>query len=753
MKISGGFCSLIFNHLCLLLLVIAAHHVGANVEEEKKFYIIYLGDHLADQDAAARMHVDVLTTLKGDDKEARNSLVHSYTKSFNAFAALLSQDEASRMSNMDAVLSVFPSGYSQLHTTKSWDFLGLPQTARRKLKIERDIIVGLLDSGINMESESFKDNGIGPPPSKWKGTCDHHANFSGCNNKVIGARYFKLDEFEDPSDILSPADTQGHGSHTSSTLAGNLVTNASLYGLANGTARGAVPSARIAMYKVCWVNTGCSDMDILAAFDAAIHDGVDLISISIGGAGADYSTDPIAIGSFHAMKKGILTVASAGNYGPGARSVSNHAPWIFTVAASGIDRDFRSNVSLGNGLTVEGVGISAFEPTKKTYPLIHGADGAKNKDTKDSARFCMDDSLDPSKVNGKLVFCEMSNGRADSIVKLAGGAGTIVESQEFVDAAQIFMTPGTMVNYTTAEVIYNYIHSTKSPSAVIYKSKEVKIPAPFVASFSSRGPNPGSQNLLKPDIAAPGIDILAAYTPLKSITGQDGDTQFSKYNLMSGTSMACPHVAGVAAYVKSFHPDWSPSMIKSAIITTATPMSKKVNKEAEFAYGSGQLNPSRAKNPGLVYEADQLSYIQFLCHEGYNGSSLATLVGSKSVNCSQLLPGFGQDALNYPTIQLSLINNNQTTTGVFKRLATNVGPAPTVFNSTIRAPPGVTIMVHPKTLTFTKTRQKKSFTVVVKAKADPMATGQMASGSLVWRSSRYIVRSPIVVYSPESFHL
>uniref|UniRef100_A0A7N0SZL8 Uncharacterized protein n=1 Tax=Kalanchoe fedtschenkoi TaxID=63787 RepID=A0A7N0SZL8_KALFE len=697
------------------------------------------------------MHVNVLSTLKGSDGEARKSLVHSYTKSFNAFAAHLSKKEANRISNMDEVLSVSPNGYRKLHTTKSWDFIGLPQTTARKLKVERDIIVGLFDSGINMESESFKDTGLGPPPPKWKGTCDRHSNFSGCNNKVIGARYFKLDGFKNPLDILSPADSEGHGSHTSATIAGNLVTNASLYGLANGTARGAVPSARIAMYKVCWTVIGCSDMDILAAFDSAIHDGVDLISISLGGGTSDYSTDAIAIGSFHAMKKGILTVASAGNDGPAPGSVSNNAPWIFTVAASGIDRAFRSNVSLGNGKTIEGVGISGFEPEKKMYPLIHGADAARNKDGQDIARFCQEDSLDPRKVNGKVVFCETSNGFADSPVKLAGGAGTIIESEQFVDDAPILIIPATMVSFDNAGVIYQYINSTRSPSAVIHKSKEVKVPAPFAASFSSRGPNPGSANLLKPDIAAPGIDILAAYTPLKSLTGREGDTQFTKYSLMSGTSMSCPHVAGVAAYVKSFHPDWSPSMIKSAIITTASPMSKKFNSEAEFAYGSGHLNPSRAKDPGLVYEADDLSYIQFLCHEGYNGSSLANLVGSKNFNCSQVLPGPGQDALNYPTIQLNLKNSRWATTGVFKRLATNVGPAPAVFNSTIEAPPGLIIKVRPKTLTFTKTGQKKSFTVRVKAKADPKATNQMASGSLVWRSSRYLVRSPIVVYSLESF--
>lgn len=152
---------------------------------------------------------------------------------------------------------------------------------------------------------------------------------------------------------MSPIDVDGHGTHTSSTATGNAVAGASLSGLAKGTARGGVPSARVAMYKVCWASTGCADMDILAAFDAAIHDGVDVISISIGGgAFGNYSDDSISIGAFHALKKGIITVTSAGNDGPTPGSVVNHAPWIVTVGASAIDRKFISLLELGNGKNI-----------------------------------------------------------------------------------------------------------------------------------------------------------------------------------------------------------------------------------------------------------------------------------------------------------------------------------------------------------------------------------------------------------------
>ncbi|KAI4354953.1 hypothetical protein L6164_003773 [Bauhinia variegata] len=730
--------------LLVLILLCRSTSYAVNEDEQKDFYIVFLGAYPVKREEAFETHLNVLSAVKGSNLEARESMVYSYTKSFNAFAAKLSKQEANMLSDMNEVLAVFPNRYHKLHTTRSWDFLGLPLTAKRKLTVERDIVVALFDTGITPESPSFKDTGLGPPPEKWKGTCGPFANFSGCNNKIIGAKYFKLDGGMAPGDILSPLDLDGHGSHTASTAVGNLVPNANLFGLANGTARGAAPSARLAVYKVCWVNQGCSDMDLVAAFDAAIHDGVDVISISIGGGNPNYVSDSISIGAFLAMRKGIITVASAGNDGPSMASVVNTAPWIITVAASGIDRSFKNTIELGNGKNVSGVGINAFNPKQKQYPLVTGVDAARNSENKENARFCFQDSLDPNKVKGRLVYCKLGTWGTEAVVKGIGGIGTIVESEQYLDAAQIFMAPATIVNFTIGDTITNYIKSARSPSAVIYKSREVKREAPFAASFTSRGPNPGSQRLLKPDISAPGIDILASYTLRKSLTGLKGDTQFSQFTLMSGTSMACPHVSGVAAYVKSFHPDWTPAAIKSAIITTAKPMSRRINSEGEFAFGAGQVNPTRAVNPGLVYDMDDLAYIQFLCHEGYNGSTLKVLVG-KPVNCSSIVPGLGYDALNYPTMQLCVKSNKEITAGVFRRRVTNVGP-PAIYNATIRAPTGVNITVKPTSLVFSRTLQKRSFKVVVRAKSMPSM--QILSGSLIWKSPRYIVRSPILVYKP-----
>ncbi|XP_031741314.1 subtilisin-like protease SBT4.14 [Cucumis sativus] len=708
-------------------------------------------------------NLNVLMSVKESHVDAKDCMVHSYTNNFNAFAAKLTEAEAKTLSERGDVQHVIPNRYRKLQTTRSWDFLGFPINAKRKTRQESDIIVGLFDTGITPTADSFKDDGYGPPPKKWKGTCDHFANFSGCNNKLIGARYFKLDGITEPFDILSPVDVNGHGTHTSSTATGNVITGANLSGLAQGTAPGGVPSARLAMYKVCWMSNGCSDMDLLAAFDAAIQDGVDVISISIAGIGyGNYTDDPISIGAFHAMKKGIITVTAAGNNGPSAGTVVNHAPWILTVAASSIDRRFISPVELGNGKNISGVGINLFNPEKKMYKLVSGEDVAKNIEGKDNAMYCEDKSLDPSKVKDSLVFCKLMTWGADSTVKSIGAAGAILQSDQFLDNTDIFMAPSALVSSFVGATIDAYIHSTRSnllvtlcfysilffrtPTAVIYKTRQHRAAAPIIAPFSSRGPNPGSTHILKPDIAAPGVNILAGYTPLKSLTGLKGDTQFSKFTLMSGTSMACPHVAAAAAYVKSFHPLWSPAAIRSALLTTAKPISRRGNPDGEFGYGAGNLNPRKAKNPGLIYDLNEMSYIQFLCREGYSGSSIIILTGTKSINCATIIPGEGYDSLNYPTFQLSLQSSREPTTAVFWREVTNVGKPVSVYNATVRAPPGVEITVEPATLSFSYLHQKERFKVVVKA--NPLPANKMVSGSITWFDPRYVVRSPVVVYSP-----
>ncbi|MCL7041855.1 hypothetical protein MKW94_026101, partial [Papaver nudicaule] len=509
----------------LLLQIVCTCFVTINGdnEQEKKLYIVYMGDSPKPvfmssliQNSAADEHVSMLKNVVGSPVAAKESITRSYVNHFNAFAAKLSPEEAKQLQNKKNVISVFPNGYKTLHTTKSWDFLGFPETVKRDQKLESNLVVGVLDSGITPDSESFNDKGFGPPPAKWKGTCGPFVNFTGCNNKIVGARYFKLDGTVDPADVLSPIDLKGHGTHTASTIVGNAVHDASLFGVGKGTARGAVPSARVAMYKVCWVTDTCSDIDILAAFEAAIEDGVDIISISLGSNTTlrdtphNYFQDVIAIGSFHAMKKGILTVASAGNNGPSLDTVDNHAPWVLTVGATGTNRQYRSKIKLGNGQILSGIGMNTFDLEEKLYPLITGEAGSVklNPSAYDpymDAGLCKGNVLDTMKVKGKLVvsgFDEMADQQhpADFVVSKSGGIGTIVIDNYGIrtnDTAGHYQCPATMVNTSTGGIIASYIKSTSSPTAVIYKTEEVNVSAPFVPQFSGRGPNKGSRRLLK----------------------------------------------------------------------------------------------------------------------------------------------------------------------------------------------------------------------------------------------------------------
>ncbi|RVX13626.1 Cucumisin [Vitis vinifera] len=292
-------------------------------------YIVYMGAKPAGDFSASAIHIDMLQQVFGSSR-ASISLVRSYKRSFNGFVAKLTEEEMQQMKGMDGVVSIFPNEKKQLHTR------------------------GVLDSGIWPESDSFDDEGFGPPPSKWIGTCQGFSNFT-CNNKIIGAKYYRSSGQFRQEDFQSPRDSEGHGTHTASTAAGGLVSMASLMGFGLGTARGGVPSARIAVYKICW-SDGCFGADILAAFDDAIADGIQL---------------PLEL--FHGNEKTDTNISFCCNDGPVLASITNFSPWSLSVAASTIDRDFFTKVQLGDSNVFEGVSINTFE-LNDMYPLIYGGD-------------------------------------------------------------------------------------------------------------------------------------------------------------------------------------------------------------------------------------------------------------------------------------------------------------------------------------------------------------------------------------------
>ncbi|KAJ7965238.1 Cucumisin [Quillaja saponaria] len=676
-------------------------------KDDRQTCIVYMGDRPNADVSVSTLHTNMLHEVVDSDVEVPKVL-YSYKRSFHGFVAKLNKKEMQKMAEMEGVVSVFPNEMKQLHTSRSWDFIGL--TPQLQLLSERsaksDIIIGVIDSGIWPHSESFNDKGFGPPAKKWRGTCA--ANFT-CNNKIIGAKYYKVDGNFSKEDIISPIDTEGHGTHTGSTAAGNLVSSANFEGIATGTARGGVPSARIAVYKVLWA-PGASDADILAAFDDAIADGVDIITISIGGEDVtEYFNDPNAIGAFHAMRRGVLVSASAGNDGPTLGTVGSVAPWLLSVAASTTDRKILAEIQLGNKMTYEGVNINSYDLKGHLYPIIHGRDAPNPKSTSLISGSCLDGSLDPKLVKGKIVLCD-ADADGKHVGFASGAAGIIMEGDILADSGFSYVLPASHVETKDSTSIESYINKTRNPSATIFKSHTDfdRKYALHVASFSSRGPNKVNNDILKPDISAPGVDILAAWTPLNSPSEFKGDKRKVKYNIISGTSMACPHATGAAAYVKSVHPNWSPAAIQSALMTTAIPMSAKLNPHAELAYGAGHINPIKAINPGLIYDAGEIDYIKFLCGQA--------------------------------STQTSAVSRT------FKRTVTNVGSPNSTYKAKLSpAPENLEIEVKPSVLKFTSLGQKKSFKLTVFA----LLENDINSVSLVWDDGKFQVRSPIIVFKME----
>ncbi|KAJ4825553.1 hypothetical protein Tsubulata_036159 [Turnera subulata] len=730
---------LLFTCILLYCLSISISSTSSSMDNDiaRKVHIVYMGPVPGGNSSPSFHHLNILTRVV-TTSSAEAFLIRSYGRSFHGFAANLTSNEAQELASMDEVVSVFPSTTLKLQTTRSWDFMGFHETVTRKAEAESDVIIGVIDTGIWPESPSFQEQeGLSPPPKKWKGVCAGGKNFT-CNRKIIGARYYTSSA---SAVNMTARDEIGHGSHAASIAAGNEVNGASFYGLAQGTARGAVPSARIAVYKVCDPDTGCDSADILAAFDDAIADGVDIITISIGSDGpVSLDQDVISIGSFHGMQQGIVTVQSAGNGVCGEGTVTSVAPWVLTVGASSIDRKFVDRIVLGNGITLIGNSINSFTLNGTMFPLVYGKDVSPHCSETDS-RSCKKGCTDSSLVKGKIVLCDLFEGTVEAYN--AGALGAIVLNTLPNDVSFVVPLPSSALDIPDHSLVQEYVKSTKNPQVKILKSEANKdYTAPTVASFSTCGPNIFIPEIMKPEVTAPGVNILAAYSPVASPSDYPLDKRQTMYSIVSGTSMSCPHVAGVAAYVKSFHPDWSPSAIKSAIMTTAWPMNNSANPLAEFSYGSGHINPVKAIAPGLVYEADKEDYIKLLCGLGLDSYSLGHITrdGSRCGNSSEYRT-FPAN-FNYPSITFR-VSPAEPFSFKFRRTVTNVGYSNSIYRARVLPHASLTIQVRPQILSFKSLHEKKSFVVTTKGKGIHYE-GKTVSASLVWSDGLHEVRTPII---------
>ena len=673
--------------------------------------------------------------------------LYDYVYAYNGFAAKLTGAQAAALAGDPDVLAVTANEIQQPDTVTTptflgltgeggtWDLLGGTDNAGE------DIIVGVVDTGIWPENPSFSDRTGTSPTGKegklgyhqipgWNGKCTPGEDFpaSDCNQKLIGAQWFNAGFGGDagvkalfPFEYASARDADGHGSHTSSTAAGNNGVDAIVDGENLGAISGMAPRARIAMYKACWGSDlgGCATVDTVAAIDQAVADGVDVINYSISGSRTSF-LDPVEVAFLFAADAGVFVAASAGNSGPTASTVAHNSPWLTTVAAGTHDRFFRGTGTMGDGSVYDGA-MLATGPV--SGDLVYAGDVPAGGIDPASAALCFPDTLDDAKVAGKIVVCDrgaIARVAKSAEVARAGGIGMIhANTGPNSINADLHAVPTLHVDHVAGAAIRSYAQ-TAGATATIAGGVLESIEAPSVAAFSSRGPALASGDLLKPDIMAPGVDVLAAVSP----AGYGGND----FDFLSGTSMSSPHLAGIAALMTQAHPDWSPMMIKSALMTTASQTTNRGNPIPgdPFGYGAGQVVPTSALDPGLVYDAGWIDWLGFLCG---TGQLQASYCPSISIDPSDL---------NYPSISVGQLAGEQTVT----RTVTNVGPAAT-YEVSVEAPAGVDVTVVPAELTLAE-GESASYAVTFTVTEDAVLD-EAAFGSLTWTHGPHAVRSPLVV--------
>ncbi|GAA2375375.1 S8 family serine peptidase [Dactylosporangium salmoneum] len=662
--------------------------------------------------------------------------IYDYTITNNGVAADLTKAQAAALAKTPGVIGLERDQVSQLDTTASPEFLGLNAAggvwsqAGGQANAGAGIVVGVIDSGIWPENPSFANQKINPRPKNWHGACVAGENFpvSLCGNKLVGARYY-VQGFGKQNvakeDYLSPRDGSGHGSHTSSTAAGNAGVTVTIDGKQIGTASGMAPAASISMYKVCWegkpgVATGCYNSDSVAAINDAVIDGVDVLNYSIGGTSESSVLDSVAQAFRAASNAGVFVANSAGNNGPGVSTLDHPAPWVTTVAAATFRKAYRT-VQLGNGARY--VGASTTPALTTPAPLISSLSAKLAAAADNEAKLCFDGTLDPAKVAGKIVICD--RGVNDRIaksfeVKWAGGVGMVlVNTSPNSLNGDYHPIPSVHLNNVDGAAVKAYADTAGATASIVDLTPAELASAPDVpeiTDFSSRGPSTTTGgDILKPDIAAPGNDVVAAVAP-PSNHGRNWD-------FYSGTSMSSPHIAGIGALMKQLHPDWLPSEIKSAMMTSA--VDTKTTK-SPFAQGAGFVNPNGAADPGLVYPATANDYRSYMVS-----------LGVQFAPPFDTLPPVSGTDLNQASIAVGGLAGVQSV----KRTVRNVGSTTTTYTATANVP-GFTTTVSPSSFTLAP-NATQTFTVTFARTTAPL--GAYATGSLTWSDATHSVRSPIAL--------
>ncbi|WP_238009277.1 S8 family serine peptidase [Dactylosporangium sp. AC04546] len=512
---------------------------------------------------------------------------------------------------IDNVVAVQSDVARAPQTDSSTSFIGADQVYPQlggKPNAGKGVIFGSLDSGVWPEHPSFADNGnLGAPPAKADGTpraCDFGDNPLTpasdpfvCNKKLIGGKGF-LDTYNalQPTEMFgyTARDSDGHGTHTASTSAGNPVASAKVFNIERGPINGVAPGAWVSVYKVCGA-TGCYSTDSAAAVAQAIKDGVNVINFSISGGASPY-TDVVELAFFDAYKAGVFVAASAGNSGPGASTTDHLSPWVTTVAASTQKRAFQSTLTVASsdGTQASFTGVSLTNGVSSPLPVVLASAAPYSNPTCDAP-------APPGLFTGKIVACQRSPGRIlkGFNVKQGGAAGMILYNNPAADALSDNHWLPT-VHLADGTGFLNYVASHPGVKASFTQGEKAFTTGDVMTSFSSRGPG---GNFIKPDITAPGAQILAGQTPV--LDDAAGGPPGEYFMAIAGTSMSSPHIAGSAILEKAAHPTFTPGQIKSALMTTATTKVVKENGSTPadpFDMGAGRVQVNLAANPGLTFD-------------------------------------------------------------------------------------------------------------------------------------------------------
>jgi len=644
------------------------------------------------------------------------NILHSFKHTYNGFTAKLNAKQKAQLESHPDVIGVYEDRLEIVNTANTPEFLGLTGAGgQHTMNIKGEgVIIGVIDTGVWPENPSFSDDGSYSDPADlgWLGTCDtgNDEEFA-CNNKLIGARYFdssfssQYDIQYDLGEFDSPRDADGHGSHTASTAGGNENVAAMLSGLPVGTVSGIAPRARIAAYKVCWNSdyknpdggdeAGCFGGDTMAAIDAAVTDGVDVINYSIGGSRTDL-TVPATAAMLNATAAGVFVAVSAGNSGPDKETVGTPAPWVTSVAASTYDG---TSAIVGKALDITSgslAGSSILSVPSGFSPATVGLSGELA--LAEPVQACNDAPLtNADDLAGKIAL--IARGSCAFTEKFlnaqnAGAVGAIIYTTE---GTSPFSMGGTDPAVTITGSMISFADGQSLTASIADGSTSVEFTdntaagdavevGNTMADFSSRGPNLNTYDIIKPDITAPGVKILAATTSAPMF-GTQGET----FKYLQGTSMSSPHIAGLAALFKESNSSWSPAQIKSAMMTTARQNLTKEDGTTQadpYDFGSGHVAPVSALDPGLLFDTNLADYLAFLC-----GQDKEAFVSGYDTSCADLTStGFSTDAsqLNLPSIAIAELLDPET---IF-RTVSNATPIASSYTATIEAPAGFDISVQ-----------------------------------------------------------